>query len=298
MRTPSRPIPPPWARLFFALAFLTGTATAGAQQPVSLRYKRGADTIRYDRIDTLIMSGGLAAASVATVAGDSRSDTAGSLGASAGQSQQSMIQVATDGVIALSFTGKDQASVWLDSLDVSSDAPGGASDAGAAEAIGKPYLLRFDDRGPLELKKIPSYESPILREAEISSLLDCMFPRFPDKPMARMAPWTDTLVLSYTANGRVVKVTAAGTYRIIRDSLVDSIPTIVISGHVQLTRETTGEVGGRMVLGKVQGESSERTYYAPSLGTFVRRTQRWEFQGTAGTGSGRGLLQSVVTLKK
>jgi hypothetical protein len=279
-------------------------ATLQAQEPVLLRYKRDTkDTLRYVAVDTVLIIGGggasLGAQNARAVGGDRNEREV--------QPDRDVVNAATDlpvgtteiartTTIALLFGKSDEATAWIDTTTMTIRSGTMLRTPTVSGVTGKPYLLRFDDRGRIEVKKTPDFPKEVRNASQFVAIFDRFFPAFPEKPVARMQEWTDTTRNKYSGTDGQHDITIVGRYRVVRDTMIDSIPVVVISGRVHVKAEVTGEAEGVGVLRQsIEGDASERTFFSPALGRFLRRTSTLQFSGSTVSLNGNFSMSSQGT---
>ena len=199
--------------------------------------------------------------------------------------------VATDESIGMTFLGGDSALVWLDRLEAGRFTPRGHVQPSASAVLGRPFVVRMDARGRVDVLAEPALPDSITRIVDFKLDLARIFPHFPDAPLAVGAEWSDTINLQSTIHGDRLAYRTILHYRAERDTTIDSASALVVSGtETNSTTFTTlarnGNPGSASVL---RGSGTAVYVFAPSTGRWMAGTHTGDASGELNVYTGAGV---------
>jgi hypothetical protein len=151
-----------------------------------------------------------------------------------------------DAVIAVAFGPADSAQAWYESLRLAMRLPQGAQEPSTAEALRRPFVLRFDDRGRIETLSSPTFPASFEGVTDLSHQFDDLFPRLPATPLALGMTWIDTAVVEANGStGRRSRHERITSNRVVRDTTVAGERAWVIASTQRLADASSQPVKGQ-----------------------------------------------------
>jgi hypothetical protein len=199
-----------------------------------------------------------------------------------------------DARIAVARINADSARAWYDALEVSMKGPQGDLRPATDSALHKEFVLRFDRRNHVQTLHAPDFPKSFENVTDLTRQFDDFFMPTPGRALTLGATWSDTTTYADTTKaGDIFHGTRAGTYKVVRDSVVSGRRVWIVSANVEqkLRNEGPGPQPGITAVSTLAGSDTGVFYIDKSQGYMVGRHRTGTLTGEIRY---EGLPQAVV----
>ncbi|MGH7468557.1 MAG: hypothetical protein ACRENP_11405 [Longimicrobiales bacterium] len=179
----------------------------------------------------------------------------------------------------LAFLSADSAVTWMDSVNVTTEPPSPMSTAMSqftGRRVPMQFLpdgsVKFADRG---LEGLGVTFSSSGQWGFAISLRQDLRPG---------ATWTDTAKIKSGTQGVSMEMTIITRYRVVGDSVYESMPVTVLATATSVISETAGSAGAASLQATTRGEGTGRSYYSRPLRLVVLSTASLETESVTQVG--------------
>ena len=193
------------------------------------------------------------------------------------------VPIDQNAVIAVVLLPGDSARAWYDSLSLTVSSPGGMMTPPTTSLLRQPFTLKVDSRGRTSLAQAPTLPPELQGVSDLSHQFDDFFMRLPATALRVGMAWTDTSTRSDTTNGKTMKSTSIGTYKVERDTTVGGEPAMVISLKQSSTMSVNAPVPGQdmRMQSNMSGGDEGFFVFSPKSGRMLGRQRRGQMSGDA-----------------
>jgi hypothetical protein len=188
-----------------------------------------------------------------------------------------------DAVLAIAFEPGGRAQAWYESLRISRRRGWfGSARPATAAALGRPFVLRFGERGEVETLSAPVFPPSFQGVADLTRQFEDYFLRLPGGALTPGREWADTVALPSEPGAGLAARWKAARYRVRGDSVVD--------GHRVAVVEYETSMGPFPSAGlHLGGGARGVAFFSPATGRFVGREEEGRWEGQVLTNAGYAL---------
>lgn len=188
-----------------------------------------------------------------------------------------------DATIAVAFGRADSAQAWYESLRIASRSPQGQQEPNTADALRRPFTLRFDDRGRIETLAVPTFPASFSSITDLSQQFDDLFLRLPERPLSLGLSWTDSTLVE-SGNGGDKRSRNGRTFanRVARDTSIAGERAWVVESVQKHSVNSTQPVDGQPMTVRTQltGAGSGIYVFSQTNGRLLGRRRTGSVSGT------------------
>jgi hypothetical protein len=183
-----------------------------------------------------------------------------------------------DARIAVAFAGGDTARAWYEALSLSTTVPQGTTTPDTRPALGRPFLLRFDARGDVDTRSVPTFPEDF--PSDLAHQFNDFFVRLPTAPLRRGMEWADTVRREMrTPSGRTLRTVRAGRFRVRGDTLVRGTRAWIVETRMQNRVESTGPTQGVTLTSVMEGTEEGELLFSAARGVMLGRRRTGTLEG-------------------
>lgn len=193
------------------------------------------------------------------------------------------IRTLHDGVLALAFSGGDEAVAWYERLHLEQHGPQGQRQKPSTRSvIDQPFHLTFAATGRISTIGTPSFPAPIASMTDLTQQFRDFFITIPEGDLPVGREWADTLL--HTTAGRprnTFRAHGIRSYRVEATTEVrgDAAVVIRVSQRMELEGTSPLDQPGMRAASRLTGVEEGQAIFSPSTGVLLSRERRAVLEG-------------------